>query len=444
MVKNNYYVAIFSLLIVFQNAIQISVSAQETSKPISLEQAISASLNNNKNIQLSNIDEKIATSNYKQTDAIYLPHVSLSYTAFTTNNPLNAFGFNLQQRSVSQNDFNPDLLNHPSNTSDFSTKLEIQQPIINMNLMYKRKAALKQKEVFAFLTQRTKEYVTFLVTKAFLQLELSYEAVVVLEEALQTTKAVNKFTEDHFQQGLIQKSDVLNTRVYIATVEKDLAAAKSNIANASDFLSNLMGASFGNIYVPKKFNDKKNNDSISSNKLNESRADFVAMQKAIEASNLMIESSKKSYLPKLNAFGNYQLNDNKILGFGANSYLVGLQFSWDIFKGNKTKNEIETQTLERNKLYLNLSKQKEESQLELNKTYREYNDGLFAIKQQNLAVEQASEALRILTNRYQQGLVNTTDVLQATTQVSQQKFGLTQAIFNTKITKAYIEFLTSN
>ena len=444
MVKNNYYVAIFSLLIVFQNAIQISVSAQETSKPISLEQAISASLNNNKNIQLSNIDEKIATSNYKQTDAIYLPHVSLSYTAFTTNNPLNAFGFNLQQRSVSQNDFNPDLLNHPSNTSDFSTKLEIQQPIINMNLMYKRKAALKQKEVFAFQTQRTKEYVTFLVTKAFLQLELSYEAVVVLEEALQTTKAVNKFTEDHFQQGLIQKSDVLNTRVYIATVEKDLAAAKSNIANASDFLSNLMGASFGNIYVPKKFNDKKNNDSISSNKLNESRADFVAMQKAIEASNLMIESSKKSYLPKLNAFGNYQLNDNKILGFGANSYLVGLQFSWDIFKGNKTKNEIETQTLERNKLYLNLSKQKEESQLELNKTYREYNDGLFAIKQQNLAVEQASEALRILTNRYQQGLVNTTDVLQATTQVSQQKFGLTQAIFNTKITKAYIEFLTSN
>ena len=273
---------------------------------------------------------------------------------------------------------------------------------------------------------------------------MSYEAVVVLEEALQTTKAINKFTEDHSQQGLIQKSDVLNTQVYIATVEKDLAAAKSNIANASDFLSNLMGASFGNIYVPKKFNDKKNNDSISSNKLNESRADFVAMQKAIEASNLMIESSKKSYLPKLNAFGNYQLNDNKILGFGANSYLVGLQFSWDIFKGNKTKNEIETQTLERNKLYLNLSKQKEESQLELNKTYREYNDGLFAIKQQNLAVEQASEALRILTNRYQQGLVNTTDVLQATTQVSQQKFGLTQAILNTKITKAYIEFLTSN
>jgi outer membrane protein TolC len=132
------------------------------------------------------------------------------------------------------------------------------------------------------------------------------------------------------------------------------------------------------------------------------------------------------------------------LGFGANSYLAGIQVSWDIFKGNRTKNEIITQTLERNKLSQTLAKQKEESQLELSKMNRDLQDGLFAIKQQNLAVEQATEALRILQNRHQQGLVNTTDVLLATTQLSQQKFGLAQAIFNTNVTKAYIQFLASN
>ena len=146
----------------------------------------------------------------------------------------------------------------------------------------------------------------------------------------------------------------------------------------------------------------------------------------------------------MNAFGNYQLNDSKALGFGANSYLAGIQVSWDIFKGNRTKNEIVTQTLERNKLSQTLAKQKEESQLELSKTNRDLQDGLFAIKQQNIAVEQATEALRILQNRHQQGLVNTTDVLLATTQLSQQKFGLAQAVFNTNVTKAYIQFLASN
>ncbi len=442
--KRNYYLPIILLATFFQNAIITIATAQESKKEISLERAIAATLSNNKNIQLSKLDENIAASNYKQTDAIYLPQIGLSYTGFNTNNPLNAFGFKLQQRSVSQNDFNPDLLNHPASTSDFSTKLELQQPIVNMDLLYKRKAAAKQTELYKYKTQRIKEYLTFLVTKAYLQLELSYNAVAVLEETLQTTKAVYKFTDDHYQQGLIQKSDVLNTQVYIATVEKDLATAKSNIANASDFLSNLMDAPLGTIYTTHETNDFTIKDSLLKEKISDSRADFIAMQKAIEASNLMIESSRKSYLPKLNAFGNYQLNDSKALGFGANSYWAGIQVSWDIFKGYRTKNEIVTQKLERNKLSQTLAKQKEESQLELSKTNRDLQDGLFAIKQQNVAVEQATEALRILQNRHQQGLVNTTDVLLATTQLSQQKFGLAQAIFNTNVTKAYIQFLTSN
>ena len=59
-------------------------------------------------------------------------------------------------------------------------------------------------------------------------------------------------------------------------------------------------------------------------------------------------------------------------------------------------------------------------------------------------MEQATEALRILQNRYQQGLVNTTDVLMANTQVLQQKFALAQAVFNANVTKAYIKFLNTS
>ena len=71
-------------------------------------------------------------------------------------------------------------------------------------------------------------------------------------------------------------------------------------------------------------------------------------------------------------------------------------------------------------------------------------DAQVEIAQQKSAIEQASEALRILQNRYQQGLVNTTDVLMAATQVSQQKFALAQAVFNSNVSKAYLELLTSS
>lgn len=420
-----------------------SAMAQQNTKPLKLQDAVAASISNNKNVQLSQLEEKIAASQYQQTQAIYLPQISLNYIAFNSNNPLNAFGFKLQQRSVSMNDFNPDVLNHPNGTSDFTTKLELQQPIVNMDLWYQRKAAAKQTEIYKFKTQRTKEYLTYNVQKAYLQLQLSYKAVSVLEEALQTTKAVHQSASNYFNQGLIQKSDVLNAQVYVTTVEKDLAIAKSNIQTASDYLSNLMGNKLSVVYTIDSTENFNNNDTSFATQINATRADFTAMQKAIDAANLLITSQQKSFLPKLNAFGNYQLNDNRMLGFGANSYLVGMQLSWNIFKGNATKNAIATQTLERNKLNEELNKQKDDAQLELNKTNRELQDGLFAIKQYQAAVEHASEALRILQNRYKQGLINTTDVLMATSQVSQQKFALAQAIFNTNVTRAYLQFITS-
>lgn len=444
MSNKKQFISIAVTTAIFLSAATARVSAQDNTKILHLQEAIATSLNNNKTIQLAKLDESIAASNYKQTETIYLPQIGLSYTAMTTNNPLNAFGFKLQQQSITQSDFNPALLNSPGATPDFTTKLELQQPLINMDLVYKRKAASKQSELYQYKTQRTKEYLTFEVQKAYLQLQLAYDAEKVLEEALQTTKSVYTFTDNHFKQGLIQKSDVLNAQVQVTTVETNIAKAKSNIRNASDYLSLLMGQPDGVVY--KTDNNLQTSTAINdtTTKIAANRSDFLALQKAIEASDLMILSNKKSYLPKLNAFGSYQLNDSRMLGFGANAYIAGVQLKWDIFKGNSTKNTIATQTLERNKLSEILAQQKNQGQLELNKAYRDLADAQFDIQQQNSSIEQATESLTILQNRYQQGLVNTTDVLMATTQLSQQQFALAQAVFTSNVTRAYIQLLTTS
>ncbi len=441
--RKYFIVKAFAAIFYLSSTISV-VKGQDSTKLLSLNEAITATLNNNKAIQLAKLDEKIAESNYKQTEAIYLPQVGFTYTAMSSNNPLNAFGFKLQQKSITQNDFNPALLNNPGATGDFTTKLEVQQSLVNMDLIYKRKAAAKQTELFQYKTLRTKEYMTFEVQKAYLQLQLAYDAVKVLEEAMQTSKSVYTFTDNRFKQGLIQKSDLLNVQVQITNVEANLAQANNNIRNASDYLSLLMGHGDGIIYKVDNVVQTESLAIDTSTKIDASRSDFVAMQKAIEASNLMIQSNKMSYYPKLNAFGSYQMNDSRVLGFRANAYLAGVQLSWDIFKGNSNKNKITTQELERNKLSEQLAQQKEESQVALNKAYRDLSDAQFNIKQQKLSVDQAGEALQILQNRFQQGLVNTTDVLQSATQLSQQKFALAQAVFTTNVTKAYLQLLTAS
>ncbi len=421
------------------------VSAAMAQQPVvylTLKEATDSTLANNRDLGLSRLDEKIARAKTKEMDAIYLPQADFSFTALSSNNPLNAFGFKLQQQVVQQKDFNPDLLNKPGASGDYSGRLQVKQPLLNMDLVYMRKAVAAQEGIYQMKTQRTTEYLTYEVKKGYLQLQLLYEAEKVLKEALRSANAMYTFTDNRVKEGLMQKSDALNVQVWIHTVETNLAETVSNIRNASDYLSLLMGRPYGTVYSAEPA--KPENTELSGASVPENRADFAAMKKAMEASSLMIKSAEKSYLPRINAFASYQTNDYRLTGFGAGSYLAGLQLSWDIFKGNSTKNKISTQQVELSKLSGQLENQQVQSQLELNKTLRQLEDARYKIRQQTAAVENATEALRILQDRYEQGLVNSTDVLQAQTQLSQQQLGKAQAVFSYNSTAAYISFLTTS
>lgn len=420
----------------------LATTAQQNTKPLLLNDAITLALEQNRQIGLAKTAEKISQSQFKQTEAIWLPQVNLSYTGFTTNQPLNAFGFKLQQAQVQASDFNPATLNHPGATSNVMTQLSVQQPIFNPDMSYLRKAALKESEVYAFKTQRTREAITLQVTNSYLQLEFAYEAVKVLQEALATVREIYRFTNDRYQQGLLQKSDLLQVEVQVKTVETNLAEAHSQISNISDQLSQLMNTAPGQVYTTQAVALPVAADVTDS--VSTTRADIEAMNTALSAYDLAIKSTQKSMLPRLNAFGNYQLNDPKLFGFGANAYFAGIQLSWDIFKGNQTKNKAATQTLEKIKLQEQLQEQLQQGTVEIRKTKRQLEDSRFRISQQTAAAEQAAEALRIVRNRYTQGLVNTTDVLLAQNQLAQQKMLLAQALFAQKSTSTYLQFLTTS
>ena len=420
-----------------------TVSAQQV-QPLSLRAAIDTVLAQNMDLLIAQSDQTIALSRAKEANAVFLPQVQLSFTALSSNNPLNAFGSKLQQQRVTAADFNPALLNSPGSVPDFNTRLELLQPIVNYDQWYQRKAATAQTELQEQKIKRLREYLSYETTRAYLQLQLADEAVIVLEETLQSAQALARFTSDRFEQGLLQKSDLLQAQVWIRTVESNLAEAKSNVSNASDYLSMLMGQPTGTRYAT--VDSVSNSYTLTELQVPRHRADFAAMDKAIQGTDWMIRSQKAAWLPRLNGFASYQLNDQRLLGFNARSYLAGLQLSWSVFSGNNIRNKINTRLEERRKLSLQLNQLQSQSQLELNKTVRTLADAGFRVDQQKASVLQAAEALRIIQDRYEQGLVNSTEVLLSQSQLSQQKLALAQANFLQKATASYYQFLitTSN
>lgn len=419
----------------------LSASAQTSLPLLHLSDAVNAALKNNRELTLAAIDESIAANNLRQTDAFFLPRLSFSYTAMRTDNPLNAFGFKLQQQIVTQGDFNPALLNHPGGVSDITTKLDLQQPLLNADLLYKRQAAAAQVLLYKYKTQRSTEWIRFNTEQAYLRLQLAWRAAALADQALQTATAVHTFTENHFKQGLVQKSDLLQAALQVTTARAAAENAQSNIRNSAEMLSEIMGNdSLGN-FQTDSFPEIET--LAFTGALPSDRADFAAMEQAIHASELMIKATKMSRLPALNAFGSYQFNDNRLLGFGAHTWLAGVQLSVPIFNGNSIRNNQQAQALQRDRLKTQLDQQKTDAQRELNQAIRNFSDARNSYTRQQEAVEQANAALLILKNRYQEGLVHTTDVLQAATQLSQQQFALAQSAYAAGLSAAYIRFLTT-
>nr|WP_315147313.1 TolC family protein [uncultured Flavobacterium sp.] len=400
---------------------------------------------NDKNLQLQIANQafKSAQADYRQSNALFLPSITASHTAISTTNPLMAFGSKLNQEVLTASDFNPALLNDPAATQNYATKIEVLQPLINVDGLYGRQAAKSKMEAFQLQTERTGEYLALEVNKSFMQLQLAYKAVKVLEKANATADANLKLITNYFNQGILQKTDVLSVQVRVNEIKNQLQYAKSNVQNASDYLAFLLNEDNTN-KVYKPLEELDNTISISSNNttLSGNRKDILAMDKSSEAYAKMYQSSKMNFLPSLNAFGSYELYDDTLFGTNAQGYLVGAQLSWKVFDGYKSIGKMEKAKAEYQKAEVENQQYKSQSQLELNKTNRQLKDAENKVNLEKLALEQSQEAYRIRSNRFTQGLEKTTDLLQAETQMYQKELQLLQAVFEYDFTQEYLQFLT--
>ena len=397
----------------------------------------------NLKIKIANQEFKSAQADYQQSNALFLPNINVSHTGISTTNPLMAFGSKLNQGILTPADFNPDLLNNPERIQNFATKIEVLQPLINIDGIYGRQAAKSKMEAYQLQTERSKEYLQLDVNKAFMQLQLTYKAVKVLEKANNTAKANLKLVENYFKQGMLQKTDVLNVQVRVNEIANQLQYAKSNVQNASDYLAFLFNDEQTNkIYKPVETLDNTIVIESTNAKLSENRKDIQAMNKSTAAYQKMMQSNKMNFLPRLNAFGTYEINDKYSFGMSKKGYLVGAQLSWNVFDGYKSIGKWEKSKADFQKASIETEQYKAQSQLELNKTNRQLIDAENKVNLSKLAFNQSQEAYRIRQNRFSQGLEKTTDLLQAETQMFQKELEHLQAVYEYNFTKEYLQFLT--
>lgn len=416
--------------------------AQDTME-LTLNDAISLALKNNWQIRKAEQKVGIASAELRQAKAAFLPTVNLSETFITTTDPLMNFGIKLKQEVTTVQDFNPELLNDPSRIVNYATVLKIEQPIFNPGEIHAKKAAAKNVAATEHAIIWTKSLTSIGVKTQYFNLQLGHKRKQAVLNALKAGQANQVVAGDLYDQNLINQADLLAAKLRVTELESEVLSADNYLYNLNNSLTHSLGLDQEVTLIPidslPAINDVKNEIQLAT--ISENRTDIVAFRLQMEARDMMLKSSKRSLLPRFNAFGSYELNDNSAFGNGASNYMVGAKLEWDVFKGGTKYAKIRKASHQKKLSEIMYQEKVSESSRALR---RAQNDLKLASKQlelSELAYEQAAVVYQVRKDRFAQGMEKTSDLLQAETELLSKKLESLQRINNYQQLVFQIEML---
>lgn len=380
----------------------------------------------------------------RQSLAVFFPRISAAEEGATTTDPLNAFGFKLRQETVTQADFAPTTLNDPERIDNFTTRVQVEQPLVNLDGLFDRRAASSAVKAAAKQTERTREVVAFQVKKGYFGLVLAREQLEVIDEALNAARKNAQQSEDLFDEGMITRADVLAARVRVLDLESRRTDAVARFRSASDQLRFLLGVK-ERVHVQATDSltqEAPPQDTLTAATANRHRSDMQALRLRADAARAQVRARWMAFVPRLNARGTYAWNDDTAFGTDAAGYTVGASLTWSLFDGFQQIGKAQQAEAELQRADIALQRQSLQNEVDITEAQRNLMAARQRIKQAEAAVEQAEESLRIRSDRYAEGLERTSDLLQAEATLAERRLAHLQALYQHNVTLYRLELLT--
>lgn len=290
---------------------------------------------------------------------------------------------------------------------------------------------------------QTKENVAMQVVDLYASMYKAEKTVELLKENQKSAEQrVTDFIELE-KNGIIPRNDLLKAQLQASNVKLSLAKATKdlNIVNYQLItLLKLDDTTKLTIRESDFVNFQMNNIPTSDEVAVANRQDLEAVRLQEKASLDYVKVAKSGYYPAISLVGGYTAIDLKNVITVQNAMNIGVGLSYDlsgILKNNATVKVAESKADELKKHEELLT---EQIKIEVQKAIEDYD---LALKQDivyNQAVEQASENYRILKDKYDNGLSDTNDLLEA--DVDQLESNINKALSKANVIQKYYELLT--
>jgi outer membrane protein TolC len=311
---------------------------------------------------------------------------------------------------------------------------KIQNSIKAYNNMYQAEAAS---------AMQTKEDVAMQVINYYASLYKVQKTVELLKE---NQKSAQQRVDDFLElekNGIIPRNDLLKSQLQVSKVQLSLDRAISDLNIVNFELTSLLKmdpktklqikeSDFANFQMD---NIPTNEEPALAN-----RKDLEAVRLQEKASLANVQIAKSGYYPTISIIAGYTTLDLKNVIAVQNAMNIGLGVSYDlsgILKNNTNVKIAESKALEIQSSEEMLT---DYIKIQVQKAIEDYD---LALKQDlvyNQAVEQASENYRIIRDKYENGLSDTNDLLEA--DVEQLGSNINKTLAKANVIQKYYELLS--
>lgn len=422
------FMMFFSSKILTQNIVQLS-----------LEQAISLGLENSKNLKIAESKIRIFDAKVEEANRLMLPTLNLA-GGYIRLSQVEPFKVNFQGRDF---EISPTILN------TYQTRLGLQYPLftgfrLENNFKINEKNLLTAREDY----RSEENNLIFNIKNAYWNIKVAEMMFQSTQENIRQLEAHLLDLENFEKNGMAIENDLLKVKVQIANLKVMQLDFENNIKLGKINLAILIGIHTDTEIELISELDTNIADFEPLDKLLQiaynNRPELQASKYRKEASITGISLAKSGWFPQINFFANYYYNrpnqrlmpaQDKFYG----TWDIGLQFSYNIWNWMITK--YQTQQAEETFKQTQLAEKqlRDAITLEVTQNYFAFQKSKDKIKASELSVSQAKENYRVTLEKFRNGLVASSELLDAEVALLNSKISLQTSYLEYMINKSKLE-----
>ena len=401
--------------------------AQDT-KQLSLKEAIELGVKNSKQLKASASRTEQAGAALQEAQNNRLPNASISGSYLRLTTP----EVSLKTKAFGSGADSTGGGGSPSVNQAMYGILNISLPVYSGGkIRYGIESAKYLQQAVMLDAENDKEAVILNIINAYINLYKAAVTVNVVRENLKQSLERDSVLSRLEQTGLLARNDLLKSELQSSNIELSVLDAENNRKIANVNMNLMLGLPEQTTLVTDSSTFEKN---ISLKNLEEyeqlalqNRKDVLALSFRRKAATTNISAIKAEMVPSVALTGGYIAADVPHLVTITNAVNIGVGLQYNLGSLWKTKAKIVQAQAREKEISANEAQLNDAVRLHVNQDYENYLLSQKKTEVYKKAVLQATENYRITKNKFDNNLVNTTDLLDANVALLQSNINLAVA-----------------